>query len=132
MAQLPTSVTINDGSTTPVAITFTPISSDSGTVVFADKRKSAKAFWPKMTVSFDGEKPSRRTDHVLYEWEYPMTKVVDGVEVVYDTARFTRGRFVLPSGMPESDRNHFRAFVANGLDVPQVRNMVEDLDPMFG
>lgn len=132
MASLPASITINDGASTPVAITFTPISADAGSVTFADKRKTAKAFWPKLTVTFDGEKPSRRTDHVSYEWEYPMTQTVDGVEVVYDTARFTRGRFILPSGMPKADRDHLHAFVANGLGVAQIKALVSDLDPMFG
>jgi len=132
MALLPSSITINDGSAAPAAITFTPIASSGGTVVFADKRKSARSFWPKLTVSYDAEKPSRRTDHVEVSMEYPMTQTVDGVDVVYATARYERGRFILPSGMPQADRKHLCAFVRNGLDVAQVQALVNDLDPMFG
>lgn len=132
MAQVPASITINDGSSTPAAVIFTAIAADFGRVVFADKRKTAKAFWPKLTVQFDAEKASRRTDHVVVEFEYPMVHTVDGVEVVYDTARFKGGKFILPSGMPQADRKHIMAFTANALNVTQVKAMVNDLDPMFG
>lgn len=131
MAALPASIIVNDGSVTPEAVTFTPIVADGGVITFADKRKTAKAFWPKLTVTFNPETPARRTDHVEVSLEYPMTQTVNGVEVVYATARYERGRFILPSGMPAQDRKHVRAFVANFLDVAQVQAQVEDLDPMF-
>lgn len=132
MASLPASITINDGTATPVAVVFTPIAANGGSVTFADKRKAAKTFWPKLTVSFDGETKQRRTDHVDVSFEYPMTQTVDGVEVVYATARFERGRFILPSGMPQADRKHIYAFVRNGLGVSVVQGLVNDLDPIFG
>lgn len=131
MASLPANITINDGSATPVAVTFLPIFADSGVVVFADKRKTAKAFWPKLTLKFVPETASRKTDHVEVTFEYPMTQTVNSVEVVYATARYERGRFILPSGMPSTDRKHLSAFVRNGLDLTQVRGAVEDLDPIF-
>lgn len=131
MAALPSSITVNDGSGTPVAITYTPISADKGEITFADKRKTAKAFWPKLSIAFSGETPSRKTDHVEVRAEYPLTHTVNGVEVVYATARFERGRFILPSGMPQQDRKHLRAMVANFFDVAQVIANVSDLDPMF-
>lgn len=132
MASLPASITINDGTATPVAVTFTPVAANGGSVTFADKRKGAKAFWPKLTVNFDGEKASRKTDHVDFSFEYPMTQTVNSVEVVYAIARFERGRFILPSGMPAADRKHICAFVRNGMDVAVIQGMVNDLDPIFG
>lgn len=132
MATLPTSITVNDGSATPVAITFTPIEvKDGSTVVFADKRKTARAFWPKLSVTLDPEKPSRASDHVEMSCVYPLTQVVDGVEVVYATARYERGRFILPSGMPQADRKHLCAFVRNFMDVQSVQDQVNNLDPYF-
>jgi hypothetical protein len=131
MATLPASISINDGSATPVAVTYTPISANNGNVVFADKRKSAKAFWPKISMLFDGETARRQSDHVSIEVEYPLTQTVDGVEVVYATAWFKRGIFVLPSGMPQQDRKHLRALVVNGQGHALYTAMVNDLDPIF-
>jgi hypothetical protein len=131
MAALPSSITINDGTATPVAVTYTPISASNGNAVFADKRKVAKAFWPKITYVFDAESRSRASDHVSVEVEYPMTKTVDGVELVYATAWFKKGVFILPSGMSQQDRKHLRALVVNGQGVTQYVAMVNDLDPMF-
>lgn len=131
MAALPSSITINDGSATPVAVTYTPIAANNGAVTFADKRKSAKAFWPKLTATFNPESPKRASDHVGFEVEYPLTQTVNGVEVVYATAWYSRGRYVLPSGMTQQDRKHICALVRNGMDVTQLVAMVNDLDPMF-
>lgn len=131
MAALPSSISIFDGATTAVAVTYTPIAANNGSVVFADKRKSAKAFWPKLTFTFNAETRVRASDHVTIEAEYPLTKTVDGVEVVYATAWFKKGTFILPSGMPQQDRKHLRAMVVNGAGVSQFTAMVNDLDPMF-
>lgn len=132
MAALPSSITVNDGSATPQAITYTPISVEKGNeITFADKRKTAKAFWPKLGIAFSGETPSRKTDHVEVWAVYPLTQTVNGIDVVYATARYERGRFILPSGMPQQDRKHLRAMVANFLDVAVVIANVADLDPIF-
>lgn len=131
MASLPSSISINDGTATPVAVTYTPIAANNGVATFADKRKSAKAFWPKITFTFDGESRARASDHVSVDVEYPLTKTVDGVELVYATAWFKKGTFILPSGMTQQDRKHLRALVVNGQGVAQYTAMVNDLDPMF-
>lgn len=132
MAALPSSININDGSATPVAISYTPIQVNNGNaVVFADRRKSARAFWPKITFKYDPESNKRRSDHVSVEVEYPMTQVVDGVEHVYATAWYKRGTFILPSGMPQQDRKHLGALVVNGMGVAEFTAMVSDLDPIF-
>jgi hypothetical protein len=131
MAALPSSITINDGTATPVAVTYTPISASGGSAVFADKRKSARSFWPKITFTFEAESPRRTSDHVGLEVEYPMTKTVDGVELVYATAWYKKGTFILPSGMPQADRKHLRALVVNGAGVALFTAMVNDLDPIF-
>lgn len=131
MATLPSSIIINDGTTSPVTFTPIAVNNHGSSVIFADRRKSARAFWPKLTFTFDAESRVRASDHVTIEAEYPLTKTVDGVEVVYATAWFKKGTFILPSGMPKDDRKHLHALVANGADVPEFMALVNDLDPMF-
>lgn len=124
-------LTINDGTATPVAVTFHPEYVSPQRTVFVDRRKGVSALQPRIIVAYDGAKPRRRTNHIDFSVVYPIEGTVDGVPAVVDTARYERGRFILPDGMGADDRKHMHAFVRNGLSAPLIKAMAEDLDPIY-
>lgn len=126
-----TSFAINDGSATPVAVTFSPELLSSAQMVLVDRRKAVRDQQPTLTYSFDRPVPARpKTYKVGGKLAYPIVGMAGGVEVVTDTARAEFG-FVLPVTMTQADRKHLRAFLRNALDQALIRAGIEDLDPTY-
>lgn len=121
-------LTVNDGSATPVAVTFTAASRTNNEVMWEDRRLAASTLWPRLFLSFDRASKARKTNHVELRMEYPIVRTVDGVETVVDTARYERGRYILPISMTEQERKHLSAFVRNGLSATLIKNVAELLD----
>lgn len=124
-------ITINDGAASPVAITFTPDFRNGNEVVWADRRQPSSLMWPRITLAYDRASRRRPTYHVDFRVEMPIIRNIDGVDTVTDTARFERGRYILPVTMTEQERKHLRAYVANGLSNATIKGAVELLDPVF-
>lgn len=125
------SITINDGTATPVAVTFHPEFVSPQRTVFVDRRKGVSALQPRISVGFDSSKPRRKTNHADFSVTYPLEGLVNGVAAVVDIARYERGRFILPDGMGSDDRKHLSAFVRNGLANALIKNVFENLDPIY-
>lgn len=125
------SFTINDGSATPVAVTFSPELLSSAQMVLVDRRKAVRDQQPMLTYTFDRPVPARpKTYKVGGRIAYPIVSMAGGVEVVADTARAEFG-FVLPVTMAIADRKHLRAFLRNAMDQALIKAGIEDLDPTY-
>lgn len=126
-----TSFAINDGSATPVAVTFSPELLSSTQTVLVDRRKAARDQQPSITYAFDRPVPARpNTFKVNGKLAYPIVQTVSGVETVTDIAR-GEFLFVLPTSMQLTDRKHLRAFLRNAVDQALIKAGIEDLDPMY-
>lgn len=126
-----TSFTINDGSATPVAVTFSPELLSSAQTVLVDRRKAVRDQQPTLVYDFARPVPSRpSTFKVNGKIAYPIVSVVNSVEVVSDVARGEFG-FIIPTSMVYADRKHLRAFVRNAIDQAFIKAGIEDLDPLY-
>lgn len=125
-------LSINDGTTpTPVAITFSPEKISPELSVFVDRRKTARALQPSLTIGLKPPVGGRTTYRAYVDFDYPIEGVKDGIAAAVAVARYKDGDFIIPDVMPLADRRHFRAFVANSLDNATVKAMIEDLDPAY-
>lgn len=131
MAQA-TSITINDGSATPVAVTYTPERDpQTGNVVYIDRRKTARSLQPKLIIGFSPANANRKTYKPSLEGEYPIEGLVNGVAAAVDVARFRNGTFTIPENMTTQDRKHFYAMIYGGMNVAQIKANFVDLEPLF-
>lgn len=124
-------LSINDGSATPVAVDFKPLDEENGFILFADQREDVSEFWPILKVKFERASNARATHRAEIQFHYPLKRTVDSVDVAVDTARFVNGRFIIPNTMTSAEQAHFHAFVSNALDEPLIAAYVVDLEPMF-
>jgi len=126
-----TSITVNDGTAAPVAITFTPEEVSPQRTVYVDRRKVARSLQPSIIVGFSAPNANRKTAKPTFGVIYPIEGLVNGVAAPVDVARYENGKFTVPESMTLQDRKHLFAFVVNGMQVPQIKAVMVDLEPIF-
>lgn len=108
-------------------VLFTAVASAAGntpSVWYAKSRGSAAAFQPKIQLSSNGRSGNGRD--VKMTIAVPVTVTDDnGVERVVDT-EFYEIRKVGPGRIPARTQADAAAFVANAMDVAEVRNAFRD------
>lgn len=130
MPQFTGAVAINDGSATPVAVSYAPELLSSTQTVLVDRRPVAREQQPSITLGFDRATSTRKTFKVKRAVAYPIVQVIGGVEIVTDIAR-ANIEYIIPTSMTAQARKHLRALVANSEDIVIFRAGVEDLDPLY-
>lgn len=125
------SITVNDGSATPVAITFTPEEVSPSRTVYVDRRKTARSLQPSIIVGYSPASAARKTAKPTFGVVYPIEGIVNGVAAPVDVARFENGKFTIPENMSLQDRKHLFAFVTNGMQVTQIKAVCVDLEPLY-
>ena len=130
MPQFTGPVTINDGTATPVAVSYAPELLSSSQTVLVDRRLPSREQQPSLTVLFDRATATRKTYKVKHNVAYPIVRTVNGSDVVVDIAR-ANVEYILPQSMTPTERKHVRALAANAEDHASVKAGVEDLDPLY-
>lgn len=123
-------VVINDGTATPVAVTFAPEKVTPSDTVLVDRRKTARTLQPSIRVSFSPASAKRKTHRMTIGLDYPWEGVIDGVAAPVGVARVDCN-VTVPDGLPLQDRKHVHAFIANALDNALLKGVVVDLDPLY-
>jgi len=126
-----TTIVLNDGSVTPVAVNFYPEQVKPEKTVFVDRRKTVRALQPSFTITYSPATAGRNTYRTSFSFEYPIEGVVNGVPAPVGVARYKDGDWIIPDIMPQADRKHLRAFVANAQGATLVKAYIEDFDPMY-
>lgn len=124
-------IVLNDGATTPVAITFSPEKVTPELCVFVDRRKTVRALQPSFSIGFKTPSAGRNTYRTSFSFDYPIEGLVNGIPAAVGVARYKDGTWIIPDYMPEADRKHMRAFVANAQDATLIKAYVESFDPMY-
>lgn len=127
--QCPDTITINDGTATPVAITFKAVKASPALTVFKDKRLAKPAHWPELTLSADlptGNAAIRKFD---IRTAVPVVDSVSGK--VTDTGRI-RVLGDIPMSMQQADVNHLYAYLTNALAHTLFKGAARDMDTVIG
>lgn len=117
---------IPDGAGTPVSTMFTLLQPAGGTLpaTYVAKTKGPSvAAQPKIAISSTGSGKTRES-RITIRTPYWVTGT-DGLTKIQDSV-FTEIRSVVPDTVPDSVRADHAAFVANSLDVPQIREAYRD------
>lgn len=119
--------TIKDGKTpTPADTVFTCLQPAGGSLPAVYQARTAgpnSASQPKIALSSSGTPKARETRQTI-RTPYYVTGV-DGQTKVVDNC-FTEIRTVIPESCPAATRADHVAFIANSLDVPQIKESHHD------
>lgn len=121
--------TINDGSMTPVAVTYSPELISSGKVSLYDRRLDGRDKQPSLVHSWSPPTATRKTYRQDTRGSYPLVRTIGGTDVVVDTARGGVD-FVIPESMTSQERKHLFAMIVNAASHALFKAGVVDLDPV--
>jgi hypothetical protein len=130
MPQFTAPISINDGTATPVAVSYAPEQLSSGATVLVDRREASRDMQPSLTLKFDPANANRKTFKVARQVAYPIKRTINTVDQVVDIAR-ANVEYIIPKTMSAQERKHLRALVANAEDIASFKAGVEDLDPLY-
>lgn len=123
-------LTINDGAASPVAHTFSPVTTTGSKAEWADRSPVTPAGYRK--IQHEVLPPSgQRTVHKISIGAYnPTEAVVDGSTVV---ARSTSAQVILnfPPESTTQERKDTLAYVVNFLNNASVKTSIENIEPFY-
>lgn len=129
MAQAST-ITINDGQATPVAVNFAPESVTSAVASFVDRTSGVAVGFRRIAISNKFASGASKVNRAKVSIDYPVTTTVNGIVTPAYTLRATID-VILPDASTDAERKNLFAFITNGLNHTLVRGAVRDLDPLY-
>lgn len=123
-------LSINDGLASPVAHTFSPVTTTGSKAKWADRSPSIPAGY--RTISYELAEPSgnRTVNKLTWGFMSPTVATVDGSDTV---VRYNSAQVIL-NLHPEStlqERKDILAYVANCLDLATMKSSVENIEPFY-
>lgn len=123
-------LSVNDGLASPVAHTFSPVSTTGAKATWADRSPTIPAGF--RTISHELLEPNgnRTVYRPVLGYMIPTVATVNGVDTV---VRYNSAKVEL-NIHPEStlqDRKDLLAYVANSLGLATVKTSVENLEPFY-
>lgn len=123
-------LTVNDGLATPVAHTFSPVTTDGSSAKWADRSPSIPAGYRTISQEVAGPSGSRTVHRITWGFMNPTVATVDGSDKV---VRYSSAQVVL-NIHPDStlqERKDLLAYVANSLGLATMKTSVENLEPFY-
>ncbi len=123
-------LTINDGAATPVAHTFTPVTTNGSVAKWADRSPSIPAGFRTITEEVRDPSGNRTVHKITLGFYIPVVATVDSVDKV---VRFNSAQVVFNMA-PDStlqERDDTLTYVINTLSHASVRTSVENLEPFY-
>lgn len=123
-----TTVVINDGQATPVAVTFAPERVTPELTIFADRLTGISNRFRRISARF---KPGNQATKTEISFSCPVAGILaSGADGVVRTNR-AKVSFELADGCTDAERKDIYAFVLNSLSNNLLRGVLRDLDPLY-
>jgi hypothetical protein len=123
-------LSINDGASTPVAHTFSPVTTTGSKAEWADRSPTIPSGFLKISHELLGPSGNRTVHRLILGYMIPVVASVSGVDQVvrYSSAQVSLN--VHPDSTLQ-ERKDLLAFVANSLGLASVKTSVENLEPFY-
>lgn len=128
-------ITINDGASTPVAHTFSPVKIDGDVATWADRSGGVPSGYSTLVAS--NRDPSGGNGQVNREqFSVAVPVVADGSDpsvpagTILRTLRFD-GTVLIPVSSTLQERKNLLAFIKNYLGTTVVQSMIQDLEHVY-
>lgn len=122
-------IVINDGAATPVAHTFTPVTTDGWLAQLAERTGSPLAF-PRLSVSVRAPVNGNGIYRLKLNLQVPTVVTVDGVQKV-DYTQYVTTEYVLSERATEQQRKDLRVMNVNLNGHATITTVIEKLEPIF-
>lgn len=114
MPNIAATLSINDGSATPVAVTFSLENKIAGGALYVDRRLASRELNPELVVTSKAPTPKARAYTGDRAVKIPLVRTINGVDTVVGyNKKFST--YVLDKASTEQERKHLFAF-GNNLD----------------
>lgn len=130
-----TTISINDGATTPVAHSFAPLAQGNGSAEWAERLTTGAAFWPLL--KNDVIRPSLKalqddSKPFVIRWniKVPVTVTANGV-TTEDHFSSASVNFYFSPKASEQEKKDLVAYVTNLLSTTAVKNAAIAIEPFF-
>ena len=121
---------INDGAATPVAHTFSPVTTDGSLAKWADRSPSIAAGYRTITEEVLEPSGQRKAYKVTFGCYFPTVATVNGVDTVVRFSSFS-GSFNMAPDSTVQERDDALTYVINLFSHASVRQSVENLEPFY-
>lgn len=127
MPTIAANLTINDGSTTPVAVSYALERRLDGGAVHVDRRLASRELQPELSYSFKVPSPKARAYTCERSVKMPIVRVVNGADTVvgYNKGFVT---LVFDKASTEQERKHLDRAVANLADHADMQTNAQKLE----
>lgn len=125
-----TSISINDGQSTPVAHSFAPLNKEGSVATFVDRSPANAVGWKKIKHEVVTAKSVSAANRVKIDFIDPVLQTVDGILV---KARQSSAQLVFNFAQNSTDqeRKDLLAYVANWLNNATVKSSVQNIEPFY-
>lgn len=114
MPNIAATLTINDGTATPVAVVYSLENKIAGGALYVDRRLASRELNPELSVSSKAPSPKARAYSHERSVKIPIVRVINGVDTVVGyNKKFTT--YVIDKASTEQERKHLFA-AGNNLD----------------
>lgn len=125
-----TSLTVNDGQTTPVAHTFAPLSREGGVATFVDRSPAIAAGWKRIKHEVVSAQQTGAANRVKITAEDPVVATVDAqLKVVRRSTASINLNFAQDA--TDQERKDLVAYCINYLSNTTVKNGIIAIEPWF-
>lgn len=124
------SLSVNDAAATPVAHTFSPVSTNGGHAYWADRSLATPAGYFKIDHNVENPNGNRSVYRVTIGYGVPTLASIDGVQTVVRTSS-AQVVFNLHPDSTLQERKDLMAFVTNSLGLTDMKNSVWNIEPFY-
>lgn len=123
-------LSINDGLATPVAHTFSPVSTDGSKAMWADRSPTIPAGFRTISHEVASPNGNRTVYRITAGFMIPVVATVNGVDTV---VRYNSGQVILNIAPDATlqERKDTLAYMANFLGNANVKLTVENIEPFY-
>lgn len=124
------SITLANGATTPVNVTFSPLPQQAGVTSFVDRTSNVLEQMCRVSQSYSEPTAQRKTTKTRLTVEYPVTETVNGIPTVTKVHR-ADVNFIFAPMSTDSERKDVYAFTQNALSNALLKAAMRDNDPLY-
>lgn len=118
---------INDGSTTPVAVSYSLEEKKDGVITYVDRRLAGRDLNPEITSNLKRPNAKARTYNRTVEVRQPVVRVINGVDTVVDVNKVFVTH-VISKMANEQERKHLDAMALNFCGAAVTKDQVAKLE----
>lgn len=123
---------INDGSTTPVSVSYALRNIGNGVVQLQDRRLALQAAMPSIALGFNAPSRARpKSTKITRDFALPHQRTINGVDAVVGTSRAAVVYYIDESATAQEIK-HLEAMVQNSGTNTMVQSSLRNVEPIYG